>query len=88
VIALAVPASAFIHVRVLGDDCSGFGPESAATGAITSQSRPGNLFPLDDHALHDSAPNDFCPPPAQLQEANDACVKIAGRQCGRGRRHH
>jgi hypothetical protein len=64
VIALAVPASAFIHVRVPGDDCSGFGPESGtATGAITSQSRPGNLPPLGDDALHDSAPNDFCPAP-------------------------
>jgi hypothetical protein len=65
VLTLAGPASAFIHVRVPGDDCgNGFGPDSTtAAAAITSQSRPGNLPPLGDDALHDNAPNNFCPAP-------------------------
>jgi hypothetical protein len=59
---LAAPALSFVHVRVPGDDCSGFGPESAtAAAAITSQSRPGNLPPLGDDGGRDSAPNDSCP---------------------------
>jgi hypothetical protein len=64
VIALAAPAPAFIHVRVPGDDCSGFGPENdTATAAIISQIRPGNLPPLGDDGGNDRAPNNFCPAP-------------------------